>query len=94
MDDELDNESTNPIQNNVISSYIEDKELVISSALNELNENLDTHSADTTVHVTSAEKTTWNNKQDAIPYTCTSMTQSAYDALETKDNDTIYFITL
>ena len=36
------------------------------SAVNRVAEDLDTHKADTTVHITAAERTKWNGKQDAI----------------------------
>lgn len=32
--------------------------------------NLDTHIADTSKHVAATERSTWNAKQDKIPYTC------------------------
>jgi hypothetical protein len=37
------------------------------SAVNEVKAEVDTHSADDTAHITAAERTTWNNKQDALP---------------------------
>ena len=37
---------------------------VISESLNDLNARLNTHTADTDVHVTTAEKTAWNAKAD------------------------------
>ena len=67
--------------------------------------NFNTHSGDTTAHVTSAEKNTWNAKQNAltagtginingttISAKIWSGTQAQYDALAVKDNDTLYLI--
>ena len=55
VDDELDTESTNPIQNGVISSFIERKEIVIAAALNDLNDKVTNLSANTTVRVSNLE---------------------------------------
>lgn len=67
--------------------------------------NFNTHSGDTTAHVTSAEKNTWNSKQNqltagtginingtTISAKIWSGTQAQYDALAVKDNDTLYLI--
>ena len=37
-----------------------------TSAVTEVNTALTAHTADTTIHVTSSDKTTWNGKQDAL----------------------------
>ncbi len=37
-----------------------------TTALTQVNNALTAHTADTTVHVTSSDKTTWNGKQDAL----------------------------
>ena len=55
VDDELDTESTNPIQNGVISSFIERKEIVIAAALNDLNDKVTNLSANTTVRISNLE---------------------------------------
>ena len=94
IDSALSSSSTNVVMNSAITKVILDDEEAISASLNDLNERIDSHSEDTNIHITSIERTTWNNKQDTLPYTFTSMTQSQYDDLTTKDNDTIYFITL
>ena len=60
----------------------------------------ETHTGDTTIHMTSAEKTAWNgaatNASNAITalggLKLVSLTQAQYDALSTKDASTIYFI--
>ena len=53
VDDELDTESTNPIQNGVISSFIERKEIVIAAALNDLNDKVTNLSANTTAKISN-----------------------------------------
>lgn len=58
------------------------------------------HTADTTVHTTSAEKTSWNgastNASNAITalggLSLVKLSQNEYDSLITKDSMTIYFI--
>ena len=58
------------------------------------------HTADTTIHTTSAEKTVWNgaatNASNAITalggLKLVSLTQAEYDNLATKDASTVYFI--
>lgn len=75
-----------------------------SSALNitglTTTTDFETHTGDTTIHVTSTEKTAWNgaatNASNAITalggLKLVSLTQAQYDALSTKDASTIYFI--
>ena len=71
-----------------------------TSAVTAVNDALTGHTADTTVHVTSAEKAEWNgaasDASDALTalggLTLVSLTQAQYDALATKDASTIYFI--
>ena len=58
------------------------------------------HTGDSTVHTTSAEKSSWNgaatNASNAITalggLSLIKITQSAYDALTTKDSNTLYVI--
>ena len=58
------------------------------------------HTADTTAHVTSAEKTAWNgavtNASNAVTalggLSLVKLTQAQYDALATKDSNTLYVI--
>lgn len=58
------------------------------------------HTADTTIHVTSSDKTSWNgaatNASNAITalggLSLVKLTQAAYDALATKDSNTLYII--
>ena len=44
-----------------------------TSAVTAVNDALTAHTADSSIHVTSAEKTTWNNKLDASAYTPTDL---------------------
>lgn len=60
---------------------------------------LSAHTADSTVHVTSTEKNTWNSKVDSSTlnnYLLKSKiwcgTQAQYDAITTKDSETLYLI--
>lgn len=85
------------------------------SAIDGVSNALTAHTANTTVHVTSAEKTAWNAKQDALSagtgisisnnVISTSgvvmsqqvtqiikLTQAQYDALSTKDAQTLYIV--
>lgn len=58
------------------------------------------HTADTVIHVTSTEKTSWNgavtNASNAVTalggLKLVKLTQAQYDALATKDNSTLYVI--
>lgn len=58
------------------------------------------HTADTTVHITSAERTAWNgaatNASNAITalggLSLVKLTQTQYDNLQNKDNNTLYVI--
>ena len=52
------------------------------------------HTSDSTVHVTSTDKTSWNEAVTALGgVKLVKITQSAYDQLQTKDPDTLYIIT-
>ena len=59
-----------------------------TTAVTQVNDALTAHTANTTVHVTSAEKAEWNGKAEVI-----ELTQAQYDALVTKDPDVLYVIT-
>lgn len=51
------------------------------------------HTANTTVHTTAAEKTSWNGAVTALGgLKLVKLSQSAYDNLQTKDNNTLYVI--
>ena len=74
-----------------------------TSAVTQVNNALTAHTANTTAHVTAAEKSTWNNKSDfsgdyndltnkpIIPVVWQG-TKAEYEALTTKDSATIYLI--
>lgn len=47
-----------------------------ASAHSDIRSNLDTHTTDTTVHVTATEKSTWNAKQSAISGGASTITSS------------------
>lgn len=66
----------------------------ISSDVSTLSGTVTSHTADTTVHVTSTDKTNWNGAVTALGgVKLVKITQSAYDQLQTKDPDTLYIIT-
>ena len=82
------------------SELTNDSNFVTTATTTPINNTLTAHTADTTIHVTSAEKTAWNgaatNASNAITalggLKLVSLTQAQYDALSTKDASTIYFI--
>ena len=58
-----------------------------TTAVTQVNDALTAHTANTTIHVTSAEKAEWDDKAEVI-----ELTQAQYDALVTKDPDVLYVI--
>ena len=80
------------------SAYNDVKKLSVT--VYDLDYALTEHTADTTVHVTSAEKTSWDgaatNASNAVTalggLKLVKLTQSQYDALQTKDPNTLYII--
>ena len=80
------------------SAYSEAKNLSVT--VYDLDYALTEHTADTTVHVTSAEKVSWDgaatNASNAVTalggLKLVKLTQSQYDALQTKDALTLYII--
>ena len=72
----------------------------LSVTVYDLDYALTEHTANTTVHVTSAEKTSWDgaatNASNAVTalggLKLVKLTQSQYDALQTKDSSTLYII--
>ena len=72
----------------------------LSSTVSDLDYALTEHTANTTVHVTSAEKTSWDgaatNASNAVTalggLKLVKLTQSEYNALSTKDANTLYNI--
>ena len=79
-------------------AYGDAKNLTVT--VSELDYALTEHTADTTVHVTSAEKTSWDgaatNASNAVTalggLKLVKLTQNEYDALQTKDSSTLYII--
>ena len=80
------------------SAYIDAKNLTVT--VDEIDYALTEHTADTTVHVTSAEKVSWDgaatNASNAVTalggLKLVKLTQSQYDALQTKDANTLFII--
>lgn len=75
IDSSLDITSLNPVTNKAITTVIEENELVWAEALNSLNgsigevsTNLSNHASNSAIHVTAADKASWNAKQDAGDY--------------------------
>ena len=72
----------------------------LSSTVSELDYALTEHTADTTVHVTSAEKTSWDgaatNASNAVTalggLKLVKLSQRPSDASQTKDGNTLYII--
>lgn len=64
-------------------------EKALQSDLDTLNGVVTAHTADTTVHITSAERTTWNNKANVW---CGDSTAWAAISGGTLDNNTIYLV--
>ena len=72
----------------------------LSVTVSNLNDALTEHTADTTVHVTSAEKVSWDgaatNASNAVTalggIKLVKLNQSEYDALQTHDASTLYII--
>ena len=52
-----------------------------------INDALTAHTSNSTIHVTANDKSNWNGKANVV-----ELTQAEYDALTTKDPDTIYII--
>lgn len=52
-----------------------------------INNALTEHASNSTIHVTENDKSNWNGKANVV-----ELTQAEYDAIATKDHDTIYII--
>lgn len=71
-----------------------------TSAVTEVSNAVTAHTADTTIHVTSSDKSSWNgaatNASNAVTalggLSLVKLTQAQYDALATKDSNTLYVI--
>lgn len=73
----------------------------IQGKVSTMSGTVNTHTENTTVHITAQERADWNYKQDKGNYPTVFGTQtlkfwrgteSEYNAITTKDNDTVYFI--
>lgn len=94
------NTVTYPLYVRTINGY----DIVSTSTFNSqlrlaTEEKFNSHSGNTSLHVSSTEKTTWNNKVDSSTlnnYLLKSKiwcgTQSQYDSITTKDPETLYLI--
>ena len=63
---DLSNKPTIPVVPTNISAFVNDVPYITTAVTNPINNTLTAHTADTSIHVTSADKTTWNNKQDEL----------------------------
>lgn len=93
---DLTNKPTIPTVPTNISDFTNDAGYITSaditgkadtSAVTAVNDALTAHTANTSVHVTSAEKAAWDDKAEVI-----ELTQAQYDTLVTKDPDVLYVI--
>lgn len=100
--DDLTNKPTIPTVPTSNTAFTNDAGYLVA---NDISGKTDTsaftaHTADTTIHTTSAEKASWDgaatNASNAITalggLKLVKLTQSAYDALTTKDSNTLYVI--
>lgn len=85
VDTALDSGSTNPVENRVIYNKIDEVEQVTAAALNNINDRLSEDE-----EVTAAGLNAVNDKFGGLKLQ--QITQSAYDALVTKDASTLYII--
>ena len=94
---------------NSINDRLSEDEEVTAAGLNALNESLNgkddttaftAHTADTTIHVTSSDKSSWNgaatNASNAVTalggLSLVKLSQAQYDSLSTYDSNTLYVI--
>lgn len=85
---------------NYIASEAYNDAKKLSATVYDLDYALTEHTANTTAHVTSAEKVSWDgaatNASNAVTalggLKLVKLTQSQYDALQTKDANTLYII--
>ena len=81
VDQVLDNTtsaSTNPVSSKAVYDAVTDNELVWTNAYVSLSGTVSAHTNDTTIHVTSADKTAWNN---AVTSSHTHDNKSALDVI-------------
>lgn len=82
LDDAVSTTSTNGVKNSVITNYVDSKVTVINSSIADVRTSLES---------TQTDFVDLRNKVNAMPKTV-FITQAAYDALTTKDANTIYYI--
>lgn len=91
-------EKVNDVNVFAMTAYDDVKNL--SATVYDLNDAFTEHTADTTVHVTSAEKVSWDgaatNASNAVTalggLKLVKLSQSEYDALQNKDANTLFII--
>nr|DAV02130.1 MAG TPA: hypothetical protein [Crassvirales sp.] len=82
LDDAVSTTSTNGVENQAITKYVDGKVTIINSNITDLHGSLES---------TQADFVDLRNKVNAMPKTV-FITQTAYNALTTKDANTIYYI--
>lgn len=82
LDDAVSTTSTNGVENQAITKYVDDKVTTINSNITDLHSSLES---------TQTDFVDLRNKVNAMPKTV-FITQAAYNALTTKDANTIYYI--
>lgn len=82
LDDAVSTTSTNGVENQAITKYVDNKVTTINSRITDLHTSLES---------TQTDFVDLRNKVNAMPKTV-FITQAAYDALTTKDANTIYYI--
>lgn len=82
LDDAVSTTSDNGVKNNVITNYVDSKVTIINSGIADVRTSLES---------TQTDFVDLRNKVNAMPKTV-FITQAAYDALTTKDANTIYYI--
>ncbi len=71
VDNSIDAATSGKVDNDTYTAYTAATDTVLgnkadTSALTAVNDVLTAHTADTTIHVTSSDKSTWSGKQDAL----------------------------
>ena len=64
----------------------------LAGAINEVKSSVDAHKADNVRHITSAERTTWNGKQDALGYTPVNKSGDEMTGILTAQSNTSYTV--
>lgn len=82
LDDAVSTTSDNGVKNSVITKYVDDKVTTINSSITDVRTSLES---------TQTDFVDLRNKVNAMPKTV-FITQAAYNALTTKDANTIYYI--